>query len=104
MISERLPPGWLEGPPLLLPDPIALGFVDLDVEFLKSWAFAWRHLAQHHFFGAEPRWARLGPVFGVLLRRYFTVTKRSGKVLSAGWNRSMFLRAAQTTACWCSGI
>ncbi len=36
--------------------------------------------------------------------RYFTVTKRNGKVLSAGWTSSMFLRVAQTTACWCSGI
>ena len=36
--------------------------------------------------------------------RYFIVTKRSGKALSAGCTRSMFLRAAHTTACWCSGM
>jgi hypothetical protein len=31
--------------------------------------------------------------------RYFTLTKRSGKLLSAGWTSSMFLRAAHTRAC-----
>jgi hypothetical protein len=35
---------------------------------------------------------------------YFTVTKRSGKLLSAGWTSEMFLRVAQISACWCSGM
>src|SRR5258707_281717 len=46
----------------------------------------------------SPRFAQGGR------RGYFTVTKRSGKLLSAGWTRSMFLRAAHTTACWCRGM